>query len=571
VILGLFWFLLANAAAALGAHEITRRVRTGRAPLDTLLFLLVRIALISGTILVAGVTHLLTALGLGLVAAAALIGLVAAGAHQHVRRPELPEAGRILWIVAGVVGLRLLCQVWFFAPHLGDALAYHLPKIAEWVIAGHFTREMGLHPHVTFPAGFELVETWWVVFLHHDVLIEMAGVEFLALAFAATYALARYFNLTARWAFFAALLYAMTPGLHLSATSCLNDTPVAALVVATFALVVWRAPVAMVLMTAGLGIGVKATYGYALPGVVLFWMFVRKHPAIPASSRAWASALAVLGLLAGSFWYGRNLLWYGNPVYPVGSPRYAEEPVAVQAGPNLQSFWANASDLVESRMADNQGPYGANVDNIAGWGPAAFACGLVALLVALRDDPKLRPLALSFTMSLASCFLLMIHDPWCLKYVFFFPAILCIAVARLAAVHLPVVIIAAASMAFTFAGTLLPYDLQLKHLRVLAAQPWQTRSALLLTEPPLSEPRMGCFGGFRANAYHLYGPGFSRKVVYLRAGSEEDLIFEMRNAGIQWVYAVPVSYQQQTLLDECLRTGRLRPVGGRIFALGPKD
>src|SRR5439155_312253 len=81
-------------------------------------------------------------------------------------------------------------------------------------------------------SGFELIETWWVVFLHHDVLIELAGVEFLLLSGAGAYALAREMGWSGKCASRAALLFIMTPGLHLQATSCLNDGPVAALITA---------------------------------------------------------------------------------------------------------------------------------------------------------------------------------------------------------------------------------------------------------------------------------------------------------------------------------------------------
>src|SRR5204863_2985827 len=139
-------------------------------------------------------------------AAVALALLLLRGAHRRFPRPAAVDMGRWLATLLGIVALRLLLQVYFFSPHMGDAVAYHLPKLGEWIRAGGFTREMGLHPHTTFPAGFELVEAWWVVFPRHDLLIEMAGVEFLALAFSATYALARWLGWGQRTSFLAATL-----------------------------------------------------------------------------------------------------------------------------------------------------------------------------------------------------------------------------------------------------------------------------------------------------------------------------------------------------------------------------
>ncbi|HEX7898093.1 MAG TPA: hypothetical protein VF950_10060, partial [Planctomycetota bacterium] len=150
-------FAAAQAASLLGARALLGLVRTGDGAVDVLQFLLLRLLLISATVLAAGLLGALDVLSLGLFSVVVLALLLAGGAHRGLRRPSLPAAGPWILAAAAVVALRLLLQVWFFAPHLGDAVAYHLPKIGEWVRAGAFTREMGLHPHVSFPAGFELI------------------------------------------------------------------------------------------------------------------------------------------------------------------------------------------------------------------------------------------------------------------------------------------------------------------------------------------------------------------------------------------------------------------------------
>jgi hypothetical protein len=567
MIFGIFWFLVANAAVLLGAHAILGHVRTSQASVNVVVFLLIRLVLISTSVLVAGLTHTLTPIGLGLMGSGALAALLAGGAHKRLPRPRLPEVGPLIGIFAALVALRLVLQVWFFSPHLGDALAYHLPKIAEWVRAGSFTREMGLHPHATFPAGFELVETWWVVFFRHDVFIEMAGVEFLILAFAGTYALSKSLNLTDSRACFAALLYVLIPGLYLSATSCLNDAPVAALVVATAALIVGRVPLPLVVMTIGLGIGVKPTYGFTLPGMALLsWLMMRE-----LGRPAWRSpqagfVLGGLGLAIGSFWYARNLVWFGNPFHPLGTPGFVN-PVAVQFGPRLSSLPENAIDLVNVRIYDNLGAYGANVDNIGGWGGAAFACGLLALSIGLRTDVRLQRLTAAFALSLASALLFVQHDPWCLKYVFFFPAILSIATARLSKINRGVAYIGSAALALSFVGTMLPYDLPIKDFRVLARQSWRERSAAKICQANAPGDAIGCFGGYKANSYLLYGPNFSRRVAYLRASTADDLLDSMKRTGVRLLYAVPGSNEQREVLTECSRRGLLTALGERFYEL----
>jgi len=567
VIPGALLMVAANAASILAAAGLTKRLGTGRRATDLTLFLLIRLLLIMSAVLLGGLTHTLTRWALGLTGTAALIMLLVARTHRTLPRVDFREVGKPLLIAAVVVSLRLLAQVWLFAPHLGDAVAYHLPKVGEWVRAGGFTGEMGLHPHVAFPAGFELVETWWVLFLGHDVLIEMAGVEFVALGFAATGALARHVGIGRRASFFAGLLYVVTPGFHLSATSCLNDAPAAALVVTTMTLVAARAPWPLVLVAVGLGVGIKPTYGFALPGAALLAFLLRLEPAVPLNR--WAFALTAGGLLLGGFWYVRNIAWYGNPFFPLGS-EHVVNPTAVQLGPRSTSLVDNVGDLVTKRLYDHQGAYGANVDNIAGWGPVAFGVGIPALLLGAAQNHRLRRLAIGFSLSLTCVLLFVQNDPWNLKYVFFFPALLIVAAARLAEMHRPVWMLTAFAFGFSFLATILPYDMPPQDLLTLARQTWRHRSALEISEPRIPDVVVGCLGGYRARSYLLYGPDFSRRVVYLRPQSQEDLEETLRLFGIRYLYAAPANADQRAMLDGAVGTLEMRLLGKHVYG-PPRD
>ena len=294
MIAGLAWMVAANAGTLLAAHAALRRVRSGKGSLDLALFMLFRLVLVSFLVLVAGAARILTPTGLGLLGAGLLGALLLTGEHRRLPRFRRPDIALLPALFLGLVVLRLLLQVWFFAPYAGDALSYHLPKIAEWVQAGGFAREQGADDRSTFPAGFELVETWWVAFLHHDALIEMAGVEFFALALAASHALAVEMGLSRRAAMVACLAAACTPGMMIQATSCLNDGPVAALLVAAAALIVARAHPALVAVPVLLGLGIKPVFGYALPGMALLAFLWRKEPATPVANRKLAVAFASL-------------------------------------------------------------------------------------------------------------------------------------------------------------------------------------------------------------------------------------------------------------------------------------
>jgi hypothetical protein len=563
---GIFFLVIGNAAVLLGAHELLRRVRTGDAPADFVAFLVLRLLLVSAAVLIAGLSGALSRWGLGIAAALALAGLLLSGAHRRLERPRLPRPDAwMLWLAFAVL-VRLFLQVWFFAPHLGDALAYHLPKIGEWIRAGAFTREMGLHPHVTFPAGFELVEAWWVVFLRHDVLIEMAGIEFVVLGFAAVYALGKHAGLTDGPAFLAGTAFALSPGFHLGATSGLNDSAAAAMLVATAALVASRAPAGISVMAAGLGLGIKATTGFALPGVALLAWLVRKEARPAGRGGAWPAALAGSALAIGAFWYVRNLVWFGNPFHPLGSAGVVN-PVAVQFGPSLQSLLRNLRDLIEVRIDDHRAPLGANVDEGAGWGAVAFAIGLPGVLLAIADR-RLRRLLGAYGLSLMCSLLFVQNDPWCLKYVFYVPAALAVVAGWMWETMRPLRGAIAAALAFSFVNTMLPYDLPMSQLRSLAGLGWRSRS----TEPSeLREVEGGtvaCFGGYAVKSYLAYGPGFSRRVAYLRASSSTDLVEGMKREGATLLLADPDA-SQADILEGALRAGGLRALGDSLYRLVP--
>ena len=566
VILGFFWLLVGNGASLLGAHAILRRIRTGQGPADAVLFLLIRLTLISASVIAAGLTMTLTSTGLGVLGAIALIGLVAFGAHRKLPRFSLPNMHPVLLVFGGIILLRLLLQAWFFAPHLGDSLNYYLPKVAEWIRAGGFTREMGSHPYVTYPGGFELIEVWWVVFIHHDVLIEMAGIEFLILACTSTYALARRLQLPEKWASFAGILYVMTPGLHLSATSCLNDSPTAALVVTTATLILARIPLQLLMIPLGLGLGIKPTYGFALPGMVILWYLSRKDPkSSPGGCRTTYISIASIALLAGAFWYLRNIVWFNNPFYPLGES-ISFGISSPQFGPSASTFLANLADLIDNRIYDSHAQ-GALVDNSTGWGATCYGIGLVALLVTCRIDGRIRRLALCFLVSLLGVLLLVIHDPYSLKYVFFFPAILSVAIVRLLDRYPNYLGLTVISLGFSFASTILPYDLPAQDFLVLARQSWHQRSAAALNWGPADTDRLGCLHSNTARPYVLYKSDFSCQVIYFNASSGAQLVDELRYAKVQLLYARASTKWEQRVLREAIEAGNLRNVREHFYQL----
>jgi hypothetical protein len=529
---------VANAAILLGAHELMVRVNLGRFSLNLLAFLLFRLTLVSGVVLLALCAQHFTPAALGAAGAVALAGLLAAGAHRRLSRWRDPGAGVLILAFFGLVAARLVAQAWLFAPYVPDVLSYHLPKVAEWVRSGGLTRQVGGDTRSWFPAGFELVEAWWVVFLHHDVLIEMAGIEFLALGAVAVGALARLLGLAPRPAALAALIYALAPAVHLQATACLNDAPIASLYAAAAALILARAGWPLVLLTGGAALGVKPTFVYLMPGLGLLAWLVRARPALPAAAPRILAAAALLGVLLGGFWFARNAFVRGNPVYPMTSRGILDQNgnVLVPSSPSVEQLSTNFS-LLARRLDDRVGPYSAQQRSMVGWGVGPLALGLPALLLLLRCEPSFRPIAAASVLSLVCLFAFIAQDPYTMRFAMFAVAPLSIAAARMAERSAVIGALAVLAIVIQFLGTFASNEIPQEGIGDWARTPWRDRRAGFL--PAISLPAaVGVYRGERSRAYLLYGPDLNRRVVYLDSPDLPSLKDELRREGITLFTAV---------------------------------
>jgi hypothetical protein len=567
MIAGLAWMLPANASLLLAAHALLRRLRTDAPAVNGLLFVLLHLLLMSCGVLLAGTTGGLTPGILGIGGSILLAILLLLGEHRHLRLPPRPEMGRATAVLAALLAVRMAVQVWFFAPHGGDALAYHLPKVAEWIRAGAFTREMGMDRCASFPAGFELIEAWWVVFLHHDVLIELAGVEYALLAFLALRALALNLGLSDRTSCFAATLYVLTPMFSLQTTSCMNDAAVAALVLALAALVAERAHPALVLIPLGLIWGTKGTGLFTLPGWVLLAAWRRGQPFLrPASVRV-AAAAGVVSLVGAGFWLLRNWLWYGHPLFPVhgDNPAFVD---LVQKGPRLESLGKNTLSFVSSLIYDADRPLTPISERTAGWGAIGFSVGVVALIQRMREEVAFRRMGAAFGLSMLSVFLMVQPDPWNARFVLFAPAILCIAAARFLETVRPAAVVLGIGIVLEFAVSILPGGLPRADLLVMLKQPWRERSAHALPQAVPPGAPIGVFTPSlaRTNTYSLYGSDLSHEVVYLRLYSVGELEAEMRRRKLEFVRVTVKSRQRFEFLDLVAR-GRFRAIGEDLYHL----
>jgi hypothetical protein len=526
---GLLCLLAANLGATLGARALSRRFVTPDAASGLTVFLLLRILLITVAVASFGAVGWLRPLPLG---AAGLAAAVLLRGEWRGLRPAgpWPLKDPSFWLLA-VLAVRVAVHAAIMTPFMGDAVSYQLPKVAEWIQKGRLWVDPGPDARAWFPAGFELVEAWWAVFLHHDAMIELAGAEFLALGAAATASLAGHFGLTASGARLAAASWLAAPAVLLPSTYCLNDGAVAAILATAASFLLRSAPPPLTVCALGLGLGVKPIVGFALPGLLLLLRGAKGAAAAPRG--AWG--LAALALLAGALWYGRNAVVHGNPFYPAFTDalKFGNESVHGAPGPGLGKLVRNLGQLVDGRWMDERRPYNAMLEEALGWGPALMAIGIPGLLWKLGNSAAWRLPAAGFGVSFLCVLAFAEVDRWNLRFVAFAAALVAVAAAALASEFRPIRLGLLTLLAFLSIATIPTENADIHVLRARLAG----RSITDEFVPPRSDGRVGCYGDVSSMVYLLYGSDYSREVVYFRPVSSRDLVEGLRSRGLSSLYA----------------------------------
>ncbi len=204
-----------------------------------------------------------------------------------------------------------------------DSLMYHIPLIVQWIQAHSLYAPDCMQ--WSLPANNELVGLWLVAPFSGDFFISLMNLPSVLLAAAATLELGRLFGLSRTLRHLAALAVVSTNPMLRQLVCAENDITVAAMFLAAssyairFARVGRMADLLLGAGSLGLLAGVKYyALGYAAAGWTIAVL-------VTCIVRGWRCALRVavtwmLGAVAlGGFWYLRNVLITGSPLYPVGT------------------------------------------------------------------------------------------------------------------------------------------------------------------------------------------------------------------------------------------------------------
>ncbi|GIW96028.1 MAG: hypothetical protein KatS3mg110_4069 [Pirellulaceae bacterium] len=203
-----------------------------------------------------------------------------------------------------------------------DTLAYHLPLVDHWIQDGKL-----YVPKCAFwycPGNNELLAYWTVGLFSGDFLVALNNVPAIALLGLASWNFMRMLGIRPGICHLAAAVILATRVTWRQAVSAENDVAVAALFFAglvygfRFATNGRHADLLLAAMTFGLLCGVKY-YALGYAGAVGLWtlMLVVRNGG-PRKVPSTLVAGIAGGLLLGGYWYLRNWLATGTPLYPKG-------------------------------------------------------------------------------------------------------------------------------------------------------------------------------------------------------------------------------------------------------------
>ena len=335
---GLLLLTLGVLLTAVGATASTALLRP-ESRLDAAVTLgVTATAGVAVAVLAAGLPGLLRpVLVLALLAAWAVAAGVAARRWGRLRSTvawstDLARWRRRPW-AAALVGLAALALAWqllvalVLPPYAYDALTYHLTTVAEWIQHGDLAPSALDLCCAYYPATPELVIAFPALLLGNDALVDIVQVPFVLLGAVATAGIARSAHVSRSGAAAAGALFAMTPVVLTQAPTDYVDVMQTALVLAAlhlvtrFAVTGSRRRLVVAGLAAGLVLGTKGTgpiwaVVLLVAAVAAAMVAVRRGQVRRPSAAAGLVTAAGMGAVLGGWWYVRNAVTTGNPVYP---------------------------------------------------------------------------------------------------------------------------------------------------------------------------------------------------------------------------------------------------------------
>ncbi len=257
-------------------------------------------------------------------------------------------------ILLCIFSLFLLSSGWMiflgylFPSYSWDALYYHLPIVGQIMQSGSIgeTRTpSSIQQYINiFPKNINLFFLWNVIFLKNDIIVDLGQCVFTVAGVLSIYSMAVKLKIAEKYAIYCALLFFFTPILMLQSTVNYVDGAVSVLLLIAVNFLMYDdveshiagtdsslpfkkrgIPLLLSGLAAGLLLGSKPT-GPVFIIVILGAIFIQETVKLNTASagspytlkdslKAYLACFIVPAILTGGYWYMRNWIIYGNPVY----------------------------------------------------------------------------------------------------------------------------------------------------------------------------------------------------------------------------------------------------------------
>jgi hypothetical protein len=230
----------------------------------------------------------------------------------------------VLVVAAGAAMAWRLVLALVLPPFAYDALAYHLTAVAGWVQTGRIAPNPYALCCSRYPSNTEVLFAWPTVFLGRDTVTDTVQIVTALLGALAVAGLARAAGTTVQGAVTAAALFLLIPIVLTQANTNYNDVTIASMFlvalyfVSRFALSPRVAYALLGGVAAGFALGAKAD-GIVLAAAAAVGMacVLARARALKGSSRFAAfGGFAGAAVIVGGWWYVKNWIDVGNPVWP---------------------------------------------------------------------------------------------------------------------------------------------------------------------------------------------------------------------------------------------------------------
>lgn len=249
---------------------------------------------------------------------------------KKISFPDLPKFEPYTLIVLGPFLILFLLRYFyalFQVPLEYDTISYHLPFVVEWYNTGSL---LGIYysvfagPLGYYPSNFELFELWALIPFGKDILINFLNFPIIFILILGLYSILKNLNISAKsaWLGIAFLIYMPIFCNYLGFPHVDVFFTTLFILAIYFLQECWRTKnifdIAMTGIALGMFIGTKyIAIPFSIPLLVLALIIIFRN--YRKNKKSFFSALGLFtsgGILGGAFWFIRNWIDSGNPIFP---------------------------------------------------------------------------------------------------------------------------------------------------------------------------------------------------------------------------------------------------------------